>query len=98
MTVSGIGLRYALNVGGLLTFEQAQALVLARARPLPAETVSVRDAAARVTAEPVHAVVDLPPFPSSAMDGFAVRAADVPGTLPIVGRIPAGRPAPRALG
>ena len=43
------------------------------------------------------ALVDLPPFASSAMDGFAVRAADLPGTLPVVERIAAGRPAQRAL-
>ncbi len=54
-------------------------------------------AAGRVTAEAARAVVDLPPFPSSAMDGFAVCAADLPGTLPIVARIPAGSPAHRPL-
>ena len=43
------------------------------------------------------ALVDLPPFPSSAMDGYAVRAADTPGTLPVVFRIAAGAPAPRSL-
>src|SRR5581483_1272203 len=57
-----------------------------------------RDAAGRVAAEDVRALVDLPPFRSSAMDGFAVRAADLPGTLPIVGRVAAGRPAARPLG
>src|SRR5439155_24456785 len=41
--------------------------------------------------------VDLPPFASSAMDGCAVRTADTPGRLPIVARIAAGVPAPRAL-
>jgi molybdopterin molybdotransferase len=84
-------------VGALLTLEQAQALVLARARPRPAEPVDVREAAGRVTAEAARAAIDLPPFPSSAMDGFAVRAADVPGRLPVVERIAAGRPATRAL-
>jgi molybdopterin molybdotransferase len=85
-------------VGALRTFEEAQALVLARLQPLAGEDVSVWEAAGRVTAEPVRAVVDLPPFASSAMDGYAVRAADVPGTLPVVERIPAGRPAARQLG
>jgi molybdopterin molybdotransferase len=84
-------------VGDLLTLAEAQSLVLARARPLAAEVVPVWDAASRVTAEPVRAAVDLPPFRSSAMDGFAVRAADLPGTLPVVERIAAGRPAARAL-
>ena len=86
-----------LIVGALRTFEQAQALVLARARVLASEAVPVQHAAGRVTAEPAHALVDLPPFPSSAMDGFAVRAGDLPGRLPIVERIAAGRPATRAL-
>ena len=81
----------------LLTFGEAQARVLERVQPLPAETVRIEDADGRVTASPVQAVVYLPPFASSAMDGFAVRAADLPGTLPIVARIPAGRPAARPL-
>jgi molybdopterin molybdotransferase len=84
-------------VPDLLTFEAAQALVLGRARALPGEPVPVWDAAGRVTSEPARALVDLPPFPSSAMDGFAVRAADLPGTLPVVEQVAAGRPAPRAL-
>ena len=45
-----------------------------------------------------HPRVDLPPFPSSSMDGYAVRAGDTPGVLPIVGHSAAGRPAPRSLG
>ena len=81
----------------VLTFDEAQARVLARVQPLPAETVRIEEAAGRVTATAVRAVVDLPPFASSAMDGFAVRAADLPGTLPVVARIPAGRPAGRPL-
>jgi molybdopterin molybdotransferase len=40
----------------------------------------------------VRALVDLPPFASSAMDGFAVRAADLPGKLRVVGESAAGRP------
>src|SRR4051794_34984720 len=98
MTVSGMGLGYAPNVGDLLTFERAQALVLERAVPLDPETVPLAAAAGRVTAAPVLAAVDLPPFPSSAMDGYAVRSADLPGRLPVVARIAAGRPADRPLG
>ena len=48
-------------------------------------------------AEDVAAGVDLPPFASSAMDGFAIRAVDVPGRLPVVHRIAAGLPAERTL-
>jgi molybdopterin molybdotransferase len=84
-------------VAELLSMEEAQRLVLERVQPLPAQRVALERAAGRVLAEAARAVVDLPPFPSSAMDGFAVRAADVPGTLPVVARISAGRPAPRAL-
>jgi molybdopterin molybdotransferase len=84
-------------VADVLTLEQAQALVLARTRPLAAEQVALADAAGRVTAAAVAAAVDLPPFPSSAMDGYAVRSADVPGRLPVVARIAAGRPAERPL-
>src|SRR3954447_24196415 len=98
MTVSGIGLGYAPNVGDLLTFERAQALVLERAVPLDPEAVPLAAAGARVTAAPVLAAVDLPPFPSSAMDGYAVRSAGLPGRLPVVARIAAGRPADRPLG
>src|SRR5256714_11017398 len=77
--------------------KEAQRLILGRARPLPAKRVPIEAAAGRVLAEPAAAVVDLPPFPSSAMDGFALRAADTPGTLPVVARVAAGRPAPRSL-
>jgi molybdopterin molybdotransferase len=82
----------------LLSIEEALARVLAQVQPLGAERVPVAEAAGRVLAEEVRSRVDLPPFPSSAMDGFAVRAADTPGRLPIVFRIAAGLPADRPLG
>ncbi len=82
----------------LLSIDEARAQVLERVRPLPPERVPLAQAAGRVLAEDALARVDLPPFASSAMDGFAVRAADVPGTLPIVDRVAAGRPATRPLG
>jgi len=81
----------------LLSIDDALARVLARARPLEAESVPVAAAARRVLSEAVSARVDLPPFASSAMDGFAVRAADLPGRLPVVFRIAAGLPADRPL-
>jgi molybdopterin molybdotransferase len=81
----------------LLTLDEAIARVLERVEPLPAEPVAVRDALRRVVAEDARAAVDLPPFPSSAMDGFAVRASDAPGRLPVVARIAAGRPVDRQL-
>ena len=77
----------------LLSIDEALERILARVRPLESESVPVGAAAGRVLAEPALAATDLPPFPSSAMDGFALRAAEVPGTLPVVERIAAGRPA-----
>src|SRR5664279_2554674 len=97
MRFGGIEIRYAPNVGSLLTMREAQARVLERAQALTAERVAVAAVAGRVTAEPARALVDLPPFASSAMDGYAVRAADLPGRLAVVGEIAAGRPAQRAL-
>jgi molybdopterin molybdotransferase len=85
-------------VGALLSIEEAQRLILERVRPLEAERVPLEEAAGRVTAEAARAGLDLPPFDSSAMDGFAVREEDTPGRLPVVARIPAGRPADRELG
>ena len=81
----------------LLTLEEAQARVLAHTRPLPSELVPVAEAGGRVTAEDVRARVDLPPFASSAMDGFAIRAVDLPGTLRIAGESAAGSPYPETL-
>src|SRR6185503_5015867 len=81
----------------LLSVDEAQQLVLEHVEPLAAESVRLEDAVGRVLAEAATATVDLPPFDSSAMDGFAVRAEDTPGRLPVVFRIAAGSPAPRAL-
>jgi molybdopterin molybdotransferase len=85
---------------GLISVSEAQRIVLEHARRLDPERVPIERAAGRVLAEPAAALVDLPPFPSSAMDGYAVRStdtADPPTRLPIVGRIAAGSPAERAL-
>ena len=77
--------------------EEAQRLILDQAGPLEAEAVALDAAAGRVLVDPAASRVDLPPFDSSAMDGFAVRSSDTPGRLPVRERIPAGRPARRAL-
>jgi molybdopterin molybdotransferase len=76
----------------LLSIADAQRLILEHARSLPAEPVALADAAHRVLAESARAEIDLPPFPSSAMDGYAVRAADTPGRLRVEARIAAGKP------
>jgi molybdopterin molybdotransferase len=85
----------------LISVAEAQRIVLERAKRLDAERVPIERAAGRVLAEPAAALVDLPPFPSSAMDGYAVRAADTatpPVRLPVVAHIAAGSPAERSLG
>lgn len=84
-------------VGALTSVDDALRLVLEAVVPLEVETVPIADAAGRVLAADVVAAVDLPLFPSSAMDGFAVRAADTPGTLPVVGRVAAGHPSQTPL-
>ena len=81
-------------MSGLISIDDALAHVLRCVEALPAEAVPLSDARGRVLVEPARALVDLPPFPSSAMDGFAVRARDTPGTLPIAFRIAAGNVAP----
>jgi molybdopterin molybdotransferase len=80
-----------------MPLDEAIATVLARARQLGEESVALDAAAGRVLAADAVARVDLPPFASSAMDGFALRSRDTPGRLPVVARIAAGRPAPNAL-
>jgi molybdopterin molybdotransferase len=77
---------------------EALALVLERAHPLAPEEVPIGSAAGRVLAADAHALTDLPPFDSSAMDGYAVRAEDTPGHLSVVGQSAAGRPATLRLG
>jgi molybdopterin molybdotransferase len=81
----------------LLSIAEAQQLVLERTEPLPAENVPLEGAARRVLAEPARAEIDLPPFPSSAMDGYAVRGDETPGRLRIEATIAAGNPATAAL-
>jgi len=77
----------------MLSVADARDRILAHLRPLPAETVGVADALGRVLAEDVHARVDQPPRAVSAMDGYAVRSADVaqtPADLRIVAEVAAG--------
>lgn len=79
-------------MASLLTLEEAQARILAAVQPLAAEPVPISSAAGRVAAEDIRAQVDLPPFASSAMDGYAVRSADLPATLSVAGESAAGSP------
>ena len=77
----------------MLTVRDAHARVIAAFEALPSEIVSVADATGRVLAVPPAARLTQPPSDLSAMDGYAVRAADVPAapaTLKLVGQAPAG--------
>ena len=77
----------------MISVEEALSRVTAGLTVMPAESVAVSDAAGRVLAEPVIARRSQPPFAVSAMDGWAVRAADVakvPAFLTAVGTAPAG--------
>lgn len=74
----------------MISFDEAVRLVEEAARPLAPETVPIAQAAGRVLAAPVKAMIDSPPADSSAMDGYAVRDSDLPGALRIVGESFAG--------
>jgi molybdopterin molybdotransferase len=85
----------------MLALEEARARVLAAVRPVGIEWVTLPEALDRVLAEDLRARHDQPPAAVSAMDGYAVRAADTdpPGRwLDIVGEARAGGPGTRPLG
>lgn len=82
----------------LLAVDDARARMLAEIAALPAETVPLARSVGRVLAEDVAAVRDQPPFAASAMDGWALRAADTPGALKIVGESAAGHGYEAAVG
>ncbi len=82
---------------GLLSVEAARDAVLAATEPVGMESIAAADALGRVTAETVSGRVSLPPWPNSAMDGYAIRAADTAGAtetepveLRVIGDIAAG--------
>jgi molybdopterin molybdotransferase len=75
----------------VIELPEAWALVAEAIRPLPPERVGLGEAQGRIAANDVRSVVDLPPFDRSAMDGYAVRAADTAaGPLRLVGDVAAG--------
>ena len=85
----------------LMPVDNALERLLSNAGPLSAETVPIADAAFRMLAEPIVARRTQPPFDASAMDGYAVRAADaaaVPARLTVIGEAPAGRGFAGAVG
>ena len=87
--------------GELTTIERARELVLERVAALGAEEVPLRESLGRFLAADVDSAEDIPGFDNSAMDGYAVRAADVhaAGTrLRVIGESSAGHPAAEQLG
>jgi molybdopterin molybdotransferase len=85
----------------LLSVAEALERVLAEAAPLPAEEVPLAEADGRVLAHNLKALRTQPPADVSAMDGYAVRAADVinpPARLKIIGEVAAGRPFSSTVG
>jgi molybdopterin molybdotransferase len=80
------------------SLDEALDAILASATLTATEWLPLDRCAGRVLAShAVTAATDVPPFANSSMDGFALRAADAPGELPLVGEVAAGRGAPRAL-
>ena len=82
----------------LISVDDARARMLKGLAALPAEEVALADGLRRVVAERVVSKTTLPPWDNSAMDGFAVRAADVetaneaqPVSLRVIGEVAAGR-------
>lgn len=85
----------------MISVEEARARILAAMTPTPAESVMLTEAAGRVLASDSKARRTQPPADLSAMDGFAVRSADVkqaPAELAVIGEAPAGRSFEGALG
>ncbi|HET8571803.1 MAG TPA: gephyrin-like molybdotransferase Glp [Candidatus Limnocylindria bacterium] len=75
----------------MLSVEEARERMLIGLAPMPAERLPLDRCLGRVPAAlSLQAAIDVPPFDNSAMDGFAVRAVDLPGELRVVGEVAAG--------
>ena len=89
-----------MEAESVIPVDKALEIVLAHTPVLPAEEVDLPSSVGRVLAEDIHADLDMPPFDRSAMDGYAVRAADVaraPVVLEVAGQVHAGHWPDRAL-
>src|ERR1700761_5956654 len=81
--------------GPMMSVDEAVAIIAARVTPVQEiETVSLAEADGRILARDIAAPLPLPPFTNSAVDGYAVRSADLPAgkeqVLPVTGRVQAG--------
>ncbi len=82
---------------GLLTVEQARQRIAALVTPLSgSEQLPIRSALGRILATPIISTINVPPYTNSAMDGYALRGADLPASgetrLRVIGRAMAGAP------
>jgi molybdopterin molybdotransferase len=91
-----------MSAAGMISVAEALGRVLASApHPVGTETVALEAALGRTLAHDLHALRTQPPFANSAMDGYALRAADTrdsPARLRVIGESAAGRAFPGALG
>lgn len=95
--LSAVGASFPSEAADWLTVSAALRRILAGAGPLPTVDVPLAEATGRILAEPIDAVVTLPPWDNAAMDGYVVRASDFPADdkpfeLPVAGEIRAGEP------
>ena len=77
----------------MIELEEAQEFVFGKCSKLSAEEVEISKSRGLVLAETVISNDDIPPFPNTAMDGYAVRASDTesaPVELKVIGTLPAG--------
>ncbi len=89
----------------MIEYADALAAVIARAKPLPAETVPLLGSLGRTLARDIRAAAPVPPFAKATMDGYAVRAEDTPRKgaagvveLDVIEALPAGRVSRKKVG
>ena len=81
----------------MLSVTEASERIRASVRRLGRERISIWEAEGRVLADDVSAPRSLPPADNSAMDGYAVRSAELPGTFVVAGEVAAGHPRDEAV-
>ncbi|XP_038641231.1 gephyrin isoform X4 [Scyliorhinus canicula] len=92
--ISKVARRHRMSPFPLTSMDKAFITVLEMTPVLGTEIINYRDGMGRVLAQDVFAKDNLPPFPASVKDGYAVRAADGPGDRFIIGESQAGEQIP----
>ncbi|XP_071268785.1 gephyrin isoform X16 [Salvelinus alpinus] len=88
--ITKVARRHRMSPFPLTSMDKAFITVLEMTAVLGTEIINYRDGMGRVLAQEVYAKDNLPPFPASVKDGYAVRAADGPGDRFIIGESQAG--------